>query len=254
MDTWSALAVAFPLGLATSLHCVGMCGGIVMAVGGAFTPGKGRLDLRGGWAPGVLYHTGRGITYVSIGVAVGAAGSVLEDLGATIGFHYLTMAFTIAVLIAVGLHLLGLLPVSGDDRTGSGMADWLGRLLKGAASAPGAFTLGALTGFLPCGPLYGAFAVAVATGRPASGAAVMLAFWAGTVPLLLALGHSSSLLISRLRKRAGVAVALVVITVAISLMAIKIAAATDPSAKQSGHCHEQAHGSTHKSAGHADGH
>ena len=51
-----------------------------------------------------------------------------------------------------------------------------------------AWSIGALSGLLPCGWLYAFVAVAAATGTPWMGALVMAAFWLGTLPLLAAFG------------------------------------------------------------------
>jgi sulfite exporter TauE/SafE len=64
---------------------------------------------------------------------------------------------------------------------------------------PKAFALGALWGWLPCGMVYGALVVALASGDPVSGALTMAAFGLGTLPNLLALGYAAG----RLRPRLG---------------------------------------------------
>ena len=48
--------------------------------------------------------------------------------------------------------------------------------------------LGVALGFIPCGLLYAALAAAASGGNPIAGAAGMLAFAAGTIPMLLVVG------------------------------------------------------------------
>jgi sulfite exporter TauE/SafE len=60
--------------------------------------------------------------------------------------------------------------------------------------------IGLLTGFLPCGWLYAFVITAAGTGSAAWGAATMVAFWAGTVPILFAIGIGIQHLVGPLRR------------------------------------------------------
>ena len=66
------------------------------------------------------------------------------------------------------------------------------------------FGLGLLTGLLPCGVLYAAFARAMATSSPWEGGLLMVAFWLGSVPLLATVGLASGKLVSALGRHAAV--------------------------------------------------
>jgi len=55
-------------------------------------------------------------------------------------------------------------------------------------TVPQAFFTGAVWGWLPCGLVYSVLISALATGSAAHGALLMLAFGAGTLPNLLAMG------------------------------------------------------------------
>src|SRR5690606_19552247 len=57
---------------------------------------------------------------------------------------------------------------------------------------PGAFAAGAAWGWVPCGMVYGVLAAALVSGSTADGALLMLAFGAGTLPNLLALGMAAN--------------------------------------------------------------
>ena len=57
-----------------------------------------------------------------------------------------------------------------------------------APTGPAAYLLGLALGLLPCGFLYAALVVAAASGGGGFGALAMLAFGAGTVPGLVAVG------------------------------------------------------------------
>ncbi|HSN56721.1 MAG TPA: sulfite exporter TauE/SafE family protein, partial [Candidatus Sulfomarinibacteraceae bacterium] len=81
-----------------------------------------------------------------------------------------------------------------------------------------AATVGLLSGVLPCGWLWAFVVVAAGTGSTAAGATVMAAFWAGTVPALLALGFGAQLVSLPLRRHIPVVTA--AILVALGLYAI----------------------------------
>jgi len=180
------------LGLASSLHCVTMCGPLIAVASAPLTvrtdPGDrpwGRLAL---WQVG--YHAGRGITYTAIGVVLALAGSMISTLFPARQFGGVLQVIlgTALVLVAVLLVVQGkaVEAPKGDGR--------LSRLLRGMMTSghgPGMFGLGLVTGFLPCGVLYAAFARSVAAGSPLEGGLLMLAFWLGTTPLLVAVGLAS---------------------------------------------------------------
>jgi sulfite exporter TauE/SafE len=91
------------------------------------------------------------------------------------------------LLILLTLYVL----VSGRAVTAPKSGTLLGRLVAKLVTSrrgSGVFTLGFLTGFLPCGVLYAAFARALTASSAAEGGTLMLAFWLGTVPLLFGLG------------------------------------------------------------------
>ncbi len=64
----------------------------------------------------------------------------------------------------------------------------LGRRWLPVRHAGQAFMLGLVWGWLPCGMVYAALAMALTTGSAAGGAATMLAFGMGTLPTLLTVG------------------------------------------------------------------
>ena len=81
-----------------------------------------------------------------------------------------------------------------------------------------AATVGLLSGVLPCGWLWAFVVTAAGTGSALGGVAVMTAFWAGTVPVLLALGLGAQLAGVPLRRHIPAVTA--VILVALGLYAI----------------------------------
>lgn len=192
-----ALGVAFALGLFSSVHCVGMCGGIMaaltMAIPEQARGRRGRLILS--------YNLGRLLSYTFMGLLVGLLSAPLAG-GATGPWLRVLAGF---LLIAMGLYL-------GDwwrgltwlERGGSYLWRYVQPLSKGlmpVKRAPQALLLGGLWGWLPCGLVYTALAYALAQAQPFQSAAVMLAFGLGTLPTLLAMGFAAQTVTGLFRQR-----------------------------------------------------
>jgi uncharacterized protein len=178
---------AWLTGLAgSSGHCIGMCGGIVAALG----VGQGQ-----GWR-GVLLtttaHIGRIASYSIAGALVGAlgAGAIVGLFGAS-GIVVLRV-LAAALIFAIGLQLLLARPLlthleRGGARFWRLLAPQMRRLLP-PRDPLRAFGVGALWGWLPCGLVYAELAVAAAAGGPAAGALVMGFFGLGTIVGLSVVG------------------------------------------------------------------
>ncbi len=176
-------AALFLLGLASGVHCAGMCGGILAA-----------LSLQGGpgsrWRRSLAHNAGRIAMYAVLGALAGTAGaaSLLFDHIAPV--HASLRALASVMLIAMGVHLLGFTRLLQPlERLGYRL--WrhiqpIGARLLPADSLPRALALGVLWGMLPCALVYSALASALASGDARSGALHMLAFGLGTLPNLLA--------------------------------------------------------------------
>lgn len=180
------LAPAFLMGLLGSVHCVGMCGPIVLAS----TQRHDRLSELA--THQTLYHLGKALAYATLGLGAAAlVGFIGDALGA-----YLSSAQRI---LSIGLGLL-LIVLGVGLLSGARWLEGYGLInrIPGFRSALRAlirerylgatFGLGFLNGFLPCGLVYAALALAAATGSALMGGAVMLAFAAGTVPALVLVG------------------------------------------------------------------
>lgn len=161
--TASLLAGALAAGLVGSPHCVGMCGGFASAAS----------DSRLGSAP---WHAGRLMTYAALGAAAGGLGATLP------GPRWLPVVLSTLFLAWFALRLAGWSPVvssSGAHRLAA-----LARRAIALGGWPGRVAFGAVSGLLPCGLVYAALALPVASGSAAAGALAMLVFGLGTVPAL----------------------------------------------------------------------
>lgn len=160
-------------------HCIGMCGGIVGALGvGQGSGWRGLMRV-------AAAHLGRIASYSLAGALVGFAGSAFVS-GLLGPEGRVALRFAAAILIfAIGLQLLVGWPLlrrieQGGARFWRLLAPQMRRLLPPADPAR-AFAVGAIWGWLPCGLVYAQLSVAAASGGAAMGAAVMSAFGLGTV-------------------------------------------------------------------------
>jgi hypothetical protein len=211
------------LGLASSLHCAGMCGAIASSLLIAFDPGRGHL------ARTKIHFTtqaGRVLVYVAAGALLGGAGSEIYaqfDHASA----YLALRWAAAVALGwIGLSVTGFAPsLTALDRLTAPITLRLHRV-KAAAGVTegGAFVSGMIWGFLPCGMVYGALFYATLSGGALSGAEVMAGFGLGTLPSVtaVALGVTGLRRLGNV-KSARVAVGLAIMAVAALSVAVPAA-------------------------------
>lgn len=180
--------VMLAAGLASGVHCVAMCGGIVTAFdAGRVIPIREKID----WARRIAFNLGRISTYAAAGAAAGTLGSAAYAAGVLPAQEALQIA-TSVMLVLVGLHLAGAQRLLAGVEA-LGMPLWrrlqpsAARLLA-ARSLPRAYAAGLVWGGLPCAMVYAALATAAFAGSAARGALGMAAFGLGTLPFLLAAG------------------------------------------------------------------
>lgn len=183
--------LVFLIGLVASVSsCIAVTGGLLVALAAKYNevtdtrPGLQRLK------PLVYFNAGRIISYTLLGGAVGALGSALTLSSEVTGI--LTIAAS-AVMILLGIHMLKLVP--SVSRLLPRMPKVFGRQILDLSRRDvrgGAFVLGALTFFLPCGFTQALQLFVLAKGSFAVGALTMLAFSLGTLPALLSLSAVSS--------------------------------------------------------------
>lgn len=208
-----AVGSAFLMGLFGGVHCVAMCGGVVGTLCARIpdpTPRGQALHL-------LSYNAGRILTYSAMGAFAGGVGAVSAR---ALPFASAQLALRVAaaiIMIGAGLYLAGLLQsFNRIEGAGSALFRAIGPLwlrLRDAKSKGATVLLGMLWGFLPCGMVYAALALALAAGSAPAGALTLLAFGLGTLPALLIVGGlaegvrrlSRNL---RVRQTAGILIAL----------------------------------------------
>jgi uncharacterized protein len=196
--TLSWLVPMVSAGLLGSVHCIGMCGGLIAVASDGAAGMKQRLAVQAG------YQAARLSSYVVLGVVAGSVGRALDLAGQAAG-----LGKAAAVLAGATMTLWGL--VAMLEATGTLKRKLPGlRLppravawLAGARQRPPlvrAVLLGGASALLPCGFLYAFALAAAATGSPFGGALVMGALWLGNLPALLGFGLLLGGVLSRMKR------------------------------------------------------
>jgi sulfite exporter TauE/SafE len=175
---------ALVLGLLGSMHCVGMCGPIALALPLQRTRTAKLLS-------GILtYNFGRASTYAVLGSLSGLAGSSVKW---AVGQQALSIIAGILILAILFANTFGRrMKISAVlAKKFYGVRNALGKLFKDYR--PGALLMiGMLNGLLPCGLVYAALTGAAATGSFLQGALFMFIFGIGTVPVLFSLSYAGT--------------------------------------------------------------
>lgn len=214
-----------------STHCAGMCGAFVLFA--VATPTDAASVWRSRVALNAAYNLGRLVTYTLLGAAAGTLGAALDLGGSMVGLQ--RVAAAIAGGLMVGVGLVALLRARGFKVRRMPLPPFLScvvsaghRAVIDASPITRAWTVGLLTTLLPCGWLYAFAITAAGTAHPALGAAVMAAFWLGTLPMLAGLGLGAQALAGRLRRHLPVLTSMLLVMVGLytllSRMAIPVLA------------------------------
>ena len=184
--TNASYMVLFVVGMLTSIHCVGMCGGIMLtqslAKSNIVKENQNKFKTL---LPAILYNAGRVTSYTIIGGIVGALGSVLSlSLNMKAGLQIFAGLF----MVIMGLNMAGF----SVFRRFNIKLPWSSCKVKNKPKAP--FLVGMLNGLMPCGPLQTMQLYALGTGSAVNGAVSMFLFSLGTVPLMLLFGAISGFL------------------------------------------------------------
>lgn len=216
----ATLVAVLMLSLFGSLHCAGMCGALVAFAVGTTEPrstaSRALLQL--------AYHGGRAVSYALVGGVSGLLGAALDFGGSLVGLQRAACILAGGMMVLVGVAAA--LRYAGWRLPHLALPGWLQRpLRRGQRVAielpplPRALTIGLLTALLPCGWLYAFAFVAAGAGSVAWGAAIMLAFWLGTVPILVSLGTAVQTLTGVVGRRLPLATALLIVVLGLGAIA-----------------------------------
>ena len=201
-DSKQSLLALVGIGLLTSLHCLAMCGGIVLS--------HGVLSVRPKqtWPKvlkkGLAYQCGRLISYTLTGVLAGLIG---QSLVLTPQVRGMVMMVAAMFMVVLAINLLGFLPILSQFIPKP--PKWLAKLVQERVQTEysgygPSFCLGLANGFMPCGPLQAMQLYALGCGNALLGGLAMFLFGLGTVAAMLGfsvcLGFLSSVWRARICK------------------------------------------------------
>ena len=161
---WVAGAV---LGLSAAVHCLGMCGPLVIALG----------KTKSTWGALVVYHLSRTASYLVLGVLVLSVAPMAS------GQRWLSIASGLFLLATAWQEQFAEPACCTTQKT-----PWHRRLLlwrtwslKNTSGVLTSSVLGGLNGLLPCGMVYAAIASSSAFGG-----------WSGGIPFLVGFGTATA--------------------------------------------------------------
>jgi len=195
------LLAVFTSSLLGSLHCAGMCGGLVGLYSCGACPGR---DRRGSLGGHLGYNGGRLLSYAVLGALAGGIGKGLDLASELAGAAPLATLLTGVLILGIAAaRMSSSLGVSPQrQRRSSG---WhltvvrLGQVASGGSPTARGLRLGLVSAFIPCGWLYAFLLAAMGSGSSFNGGSLMLAFWCGTLPAMLGVGCSIGIIGDRLR-------------------------------------------------------
>lgn len=168
-------------------HCIGMCGGVVIAYSSS------KIDDKFSKLEEVLSHLsysfGRILTYAILGAIFGFLGGVITFDNIINGVLYFIAG---SLMILVGLSLAGGVKFLTSIEYSISSSSWFKREFQKLISSKSKFSffmLGMLNGLIPCGFVYFFAITAASSGSALWGALIMAVLGLATVPALFALGY-----------------------------------------------------------------
>jgi hypothetical protein len=177
--TWQLTIAGITLGLVSSLHCVGMCGPLSLALPIQYLFKTQRI------AAIFLYQVGRVISYSTLGFILGFAGRRIYLAGYQRWFSIALGLMMLFLLIHYWILRKRLQPnfLNSFYLTIQGL---MTKILKTRGIFPFLF-FGIANGFLPCGMVYLALAGALVTTQITQSVFFMMMFGVGTIPAMIAI-------------------------------------------------------------------
>ena len=168
--------IGFLMGLLGSVHCIGMCGPLVMAL-----PIADKTNFQK-WVALALYHIGKIASYAMLGIIFGLLGSQFP-------FYIMQQNLSIVIGVAMLLYVVYVFILKPRQIVNFNflykpIVNQLGKLFK-RKHLTTFLLIGFSNGLLPCGMVYLALTSALATQDLLSGGLFMVFFGLGTVPALL---------------------------------------------------------------------
>lgn len=176
---FEAVTAGLLLGAFSSLHCIGMCGPLALAL-----PVQ-HLALWQQRVAAFTYNAGRIITYSVLGIVFGFAGRTIYMAGFQ---QWLSIITGVVILVFIVQYYF--LKHTWQPRWSQKLNEFVQRLMIGLLNKERKTSflfLGIVNGLLPCGMVYVALASALNFSKVEQSTLFMASFGAGTLPLMLLL-------------------------------------------------------------------
>ncbi len=178
IDNNLTITMALIIGLFTSLHCVGMCGGFILSYS---TKTKHKSKI----IPNLQYSVGKLISYTVIGGLFGFIGSFFIFSPLVRGVAGVLAGL---FLLLFGLKMVDIFPSVRKFRMP--VPNAINKIIyQKSSQSTNPLIIGLLNGLmLACGPLQAMYLLAATTGSVVSGGLFLFFFGLGTLPLMLFFG------------------------------------------------------------------
>lgn len=205
------LVLGFSLGLVSSLHCVGMCGPLILSIPKTKFTLHNFLHNKSIYNP-IAYNIGRILTYVFIGIVVGLFGELIKITFLHQQLSIFAGGLMLITGVATKFEANNIIKSKTLNKIFSVLKTQISILLN-AQTTSKMFLLGVLNGFLPCGMVYMAILSSLAWGDMNSTIIYMASFGLGTSPLLISLFFFSGFLSNKLRLKSQKIIPIVTIMI-----------------------------------------
>ncbi|MDE5602700.1 MAG: sulfite exporter TauE/SafE family protein [Helicobacter sp.] len=238
MEGWELISLFIVALMGSFGHCIGMCGGIVLAYCSSLSKDISKIQVLGYH---LLYHFGRISVYILLGVIVGFLGSMFAI---NPYFHGGLFIFAGIVTILAGISLLGKSKFLVFLEHSVQNSLWYQKKFRNFLSVRtplNLYFLGILNGLLPCGFVYAFLSNAVGFASAIKGGVIMAVFGVATIIPLFIMGFLANTLLSQVKLRKIfmnlAALAIVVFGILMLQMGLKFLYPTEMEHKM--HMHKQ---------------
>lgn len=166
------------MGLAGSLHCIGMCGPLALSLPAAHKSSLSRIS------GGLIYNSGRILSYTGMGLLFGSLGNLMIATRWQSGLS-ITLGMIILVYLLFPKRYFHFSAATIWSRPFVLLRQQLGKLFQSKKHSS-VFFIGVLNGFLPCGLVYLALTSSIISSTTVNGGMFMLFFGLGTFPMMFA--------------------------------------------------------------------
>ncbi|MBS2212315.1 sulfite exporter TauE/SafE family protein [Carboxylicivirga mesophila] len=198
----------FIFGFLGSLHCVGMCGPLALAL--PLPTSSATKKALGA----IFYNSGRAFTYGLLGLIFGLLGAGLKLSGIQ---QWVSIACGVLMILSVVLPGVIKMPKS-TNKVSTSIYSTLKKKIGDSLNRKrlsNLLIIGVLNGFLPCGLVYVAISRAVTSDTITDSVLFMVFFGLGTLPLMFAIAYFANIIKSRFLHKLRMAIPIFIVILGI---------------------------------------